>query len=102
MDSAQGHYGKPARKSLSIEVGSETACCEKSRTGSGELAFRSALSPTTAEFEFGFKGPAQISARTRLAYGLLKAAIDEARSEPITCSSPANVDAFRRARLSPF
>ena len=78
MGSAQGHYGKPARRLLSIDVASETACCEKSRTVSGELAFHSALSPTTAEFEFGLRGPAQISARTRLAYGLLKAAIDEA------------------------
>jgi DNA-binding NarL/FixJ family response regulator len=77
MDSAQGHYGKPARRSLSIDVGPETACCAKRRTRSEEL-FHSALSPTTAELEFGLRGPAQISARTRLAYGLLKAAIDEA------------------------
>jgi DNA-binding CsgD family transcriptional regulator len=78
MDSAQGHYRKPARRSLSIEVGPRPHAAKKGRTGSGVLAFHSALSPTTAEFEFGLSGPAQVSARTRLAYGLLKAAIDEA------------------------
>src|SRR5271166_5015833 len=78
MDSAPGRYGKLAQRLLPIDVGFETATCEKSRTGPTEVAFQSAQPLPTAELEFGLRGPAQISARTRLAYGLLKAAIDEA------------------------
>ncbi len=78
MDSAPGRYGKLAQRLLPIDVGFETATCEKSRTGPTEVSFQSAQPLPTAESETGLTGPAQISARTRLAYGLLKAAIDEA------------------------
>ena len=77
MDSALEHHGKPARRPSSIGVGSETARHEKNGTETGEPAFLSAPAPKAAESEFGLTGPSRISARTRLAYGLLKAAIED-------------------------
>ncbi len=78
MESAQRRYRKPTRKSLSSDIESETAYCDESRTGSEELAFSSEQSQSAAEFECALKGSEQISARTRLAYVLLKAEIGNA------------------------
>jgi DNA-binding NarL/FixJ family response regulator len=78
MDSSEGRRDKPTRRSLSINGGLETARPEEGTTGTGRLTFLSALLPTAPESEFGLKESMQLPARTRLAYGLLRATIDEA------------------------
>ena len=68
----------PERKSFSIRARAEFARDEKDWAGTGGALFLPAPVRGPAGSEAGLIGPSQGSARTRLAYGLLKASMDEA------------------------
>ncbi len=76
MDPAPERCGKGIRKALSTGAGVQLACDEENWDRTGKSAFLPA--PGAAESEIGLTGPSLMSAQTRLAYGLLKAAMDEA------------------------
>ena len=78
MDSARERHRKPARRSLSVGAAARAARHENNWAETGEAVFLPAPAERAAESEFGLTAPSQVSARTRLAYGLLRAAMDEA------------------------
>jgi DNA-binding NarL/FixJ family response regulator len=78
MDSAPERHAKPARKSFSIRACAQVARHERDRVDAGEAVYLPAPAQGAAGSEIALIGPSQVSARTRLAYGLLKAAMDEA------------------------
>jgi len=78
MDSAPQRLGKPARRSLSIGAAAQAARHENERAGTGEAVLLPLPAEAAAGSETALSGPSQVSARTRLAYGLLKASMNEA------------------------
>ena len=75
MDTAPKRLGKPAGRSLSTGAVAQPASDDGNRARTGEVVPFPAPAHGAVELDFGLS---QVSARTRLAYGLLKAAMDEA------------------------
>jgi len=76
--SLQERNTRSARKSLSTGSAEESSCDDKNWAEAREEVFLPALAQGAAESETRLTRPSQASARTRLAYGLLKAAMDGA------------------------
>ncbi len=76
MDTAPERFARPAQRSLAIGAAARAARDENTwaKTTGGVLL----APPTPGAAEIGATPPSQVSARARLAYGLLKAAMDEA------------------------
>jgi DNA-binding NarL/FixJ family response regulator len=77
MGSATERHAKPAQKSFPIRARAQAARDEKNWVGAGETVFPPPRRGTAGS-ETVLIGPSQVSARTRLAYGLLKASMNEA------------------------
>jgi DNA-binding NarL/FixJ family response regulator len=78
MGSAPERHAKPTRKSFSIMARAEVARDEKDWAGAGEAPLLPAPAQDAAGSATGLIEPSQVSARIRLAYGLLKASMNEA------------------------
>jgi len=76
MDSAPQRLARPAQKSLAIGAAARAARDENAWAERAAAVLLPAPTPDMAEI--GLTAPSQVSARARLAYGLLKAAMDEA------------------------